>query len=511
MREHSHSIARIAGPAIVVLVGAILRLAYIAERPIWFDEAFTWKLTNDFGWSEMLTRAAGDVHPPLYYMLSRAFQGLIGDSLFSLRYPSFLFGTATIGSLIWLSKKTSMNHPIADRMPLILWPGILLALLAVHVRWSQEARMYALMVMLSVASTHCLWNFIRSDGDRRVSATGFMIASVLLIYTHNFGGIFFASQLGYLFYRLRQDAGQESCVSLRWIGLFAAIPTLAYLPWLPSLLHQIGQVRNEYWIPPLTFERVSLLFSELILSEEYNATTPLIFRVLLSLLFFASLGYAIIRGSEFDRYLVAMILGPYFIAIAISLVLTPILWPRYLLASFALYPIVLVSVLYRLVEAKAANRVMLLVALGLLVVLSRRSLDFQWRRGMQPVAASIIEHSKPSHPVVVARSYLLFETEHWLRNQTPKRRVFVLDNGEAVRFDGGLPLLRDSDVISPETLRERTERAWLIDSTAWNAPLLDSPPLGWRFTRHPAIEGWSPYSAWGRVRCWEIVREHSSK
>ncbi len=510
MQERDRNFIRLFGPAAIILLGAILRLAYIGDRPIWFDEAFTWKLTNDFSWSEMLSRAARDVHPPLYYILSRAVQSLSGDSLFSLRYPSFLFGIATVGLLMWLSRKASTDHPAANRLSLILWPGIVLSLLAVHVRWSQEARMYALMAMLSVISTHCLWNFIRSPGERRAYAIGFMIATVVLIYTHNFGAIFFASQLGYLLFRHWKNTDHESFISGKWIGLFIVVPTIAYLPWLPSLLHQVSLVRNEYWIPPLTAERVVLLFSELVLSEEFGETAPLLIRAMLSLFIFASLGYAIVRGSEFDRYLTSLILGPYFIAILISLVLTPILWPRYLLPSFTLYPILLVSVLYRAADARAAHRLMLLIVMGLVVVLARRSLDLYWRRGTLPITASMMDRGEVGPPVVVARSYLLFETEYYLRNQVPKRKVYVLDSGEPVRFDGGSPLMRDTDVISAEALAEQNKRAWLVDSTAWNAPLLESAPRGWSFTRQPPITSWSAYSVWGQICCWEIVRDSTA-
>ncbi len=51
----------------LVLLGLLLRLPYLTERSLWFDEACSWR-TASFGLAEMLDHVRQNVHPPLYYL-----------------------------------------------------------------------------------------------------------------------------------------------------------------------------------------------------------------------------------------------------------------------------------------------------------------------------------------------------------------------------------------------------------------------------------------------------------
>jgi mannosyltransferase len=81
--------------AVVLLAGLMLRLQTASTRSIWFDEAWSWRMSR-FPLAELIERTAADVHPPLYYLLLKAWTALFGDSPLAMRSMSALFGVLTI-------------------------------------------------------------------------------------------------------------------------------------------------------------------------------------------------------------------------------------------------------------------------------------------------------------------------------------------------------------------------------------------------------------------------------
>jgi hypothetical protein len=57
------------------------------------DESFSWRLIQ-YDWREMVERIATDVHPPFYYVLLKAWAGVWGSSIGSLRGFSVVWGVA---------------------------------------------------------------------------------------------------------------------------------------------------------------------------------------------------------------------------------------------------------------------------------------------------------------------------------------------------------------------------------------------------------------------------------
>src|SRR6185437_16752126 len=79
-----------------ILGGAVaLRCYHLADRSLWFDEAFCWRLMQ-FPFGEMIRRVGLDNHPPLYFILLYGWSGLFGDSVWALRSLSVLLGCLTI-------------------------------------------------------------------------------------------------------------------------------------------------------------------------------------------------------------------------------------------------------------------------------------------------------------------------------------------------------------------------------------------------------------------------------
>ena len=146
----------------VVFLAAVVRLVGLGTPSLWLDEAFSHlfaTLPLPLAWEAMLVDA---VHPPLYYLLLRPWLALAGESEFALRFPSAVAGVLTVALLyrvgrVWLGERAAF------------WAALLLALNPFHLWYSQEARMYALLALLSLA---VLWAFVRALPRRRWAAWG---------------------------------------------------------------------------------------------------------------------------------------------------------------------------------------------------------------------------------------------------------------------------------------------------------------------------------------------------
>jgi 4-amino-4-deoxy-L-arabinose transferase-like glycosyltransferase len=83
----------------------------------------------------------GDFHPPIYYLILKFWTSVFGFSEISLRIPSVIFGILTI-YVVYLIGKKLINKKVG------LIASALLATSGLHVYYSQEARMYALVTLL---------------------------------------------------------------------------------------------------------------------------------------------------------------------------------------------------------------------------------------------------------------------------------------------------------------------------------------------------------------------------
>ncbi len=112
---------------------------------------------------------------PLYFLLEHLFWPLVGRSAFVLRFLSSVFGllgvvlTFKLGEALW-NRETGLVG------------ALFTALLPLHVRYSQIARPYTLLALLSLASAYYLVRGVQ--GDRPRHWVGFVLTATLNFYTH---------------------------------------------------------------------------------------------------------------------------------------------------------------------------------------------------------------------------------------------------------------------------------------------------------------------------------------
>lgn len=135
----------------VLLAALILRLISLTQS-LWLDEAISFTAVKNYHFWEIITKfAPGDVHPPLYYLLLKLWTDIFGYSEISLRFPSVIAGVIAVFLVIRIGEKL-FNRKIG------LLAGLFLAVNPLAIYYSQEARMYSL-VLLTVLLT--IFTFLR--------------------------------------------------------------------------------------------------------------------------------------------------------------------------------------------------------------------------------------------------------------------------------------------------------------------------------------------------------------
>jgi len=118
-----------------------IRLVGLGRQGLWFDETVSVFVAR-MDWREGLNfLLAYGVHPPLYYAVQKALLAL-GSSAAALRLPAAVFGTLAVPLLYWTASRWA---PQARVMA-----ALLLALSPVAVWYSREARMYSLLMFLTL-------------------------------------------------------------------------------------------------------------------------------------------------------------------------------------------------------------------------------------------------------------------------------------------------------------------------------------------------------------------------
>jgi mannosyltransferase len=170
----------VAAPAISILIiaGAALRFAFLARKPFWFDEAFSVEVARIDRRNFLHLLWWREANMSLYYVLLRIWLNLSlqsGPSEYFIRSLSVIAAVATIPAIYWLGRL------LYDRRVGLI-AAALLTFNAYSVRYAQEARSYAIFLLLATLSSAFL--VMALDKPSRRNRAAYTVASVLAAYAH---------------------------------------------------------------------------------------------------------------------------------------------------------------------------------------------------------------------------------------------------------------------------------------------------------------------------------------
>lgn len=454
----------------VFLLGAVLRFGLLGQHSIWFDEAFVARIASQVPWSRVLPLLRGtDAHPPLFYLLMKAWVGIVGTTEVGLRIPSAVFSTLSIPLTYLLGRR--ILSPSAG-----LLAALFVAVSPLEIIAGQEARMYPLLQVLTLASTLTLIRCVEQGGAWRWTLYG--VVSAAMAYTHYLGILVIAAHGLWLLGR-----GREHLAS--WFVTGAGI-LVVYLPWLPSLWYQTLQGRGWAWYrSPLSLQTLGDLGglyafggSLFGMGDYFSDTTlaPLDQLILLSpFLAVFSFGIAALRKPDTrNKGLLESLLGvvigvPFLISLS-----RPMFYPRWFSFLFPFYAVITAAGVLRLAELWSGrrDRIVALTTTGLLLyslpVLAHYYLDpgarlYNWRGA----ATVVMKNARPGDFLLYTNEAAEIAFTYYFHGPNPS---LVLNPIEAIP---GPPHRPTFTPVQADRLASRYPRVWIIATPPFTPAMQD--------------------------------------
>ncbi len=247
-----------------LLLQAGLLFYRIDLLPVWGDEQFTLNVVAR-PWSEIPRALAADIHPPLYYFLTKAWVALPwpGSLLTQVRALSVVWAllSTVLIAFLWLGNSSRSGK---------VWFLALWSLSPALVLYSRMARSYSLQLFLSCLLLWLAVQWTREPMRKRLTVRYTAVAA-LLLYTHYLPGLAIVGAVNVLL--------AARCLRHRRWRVLAALAAsnlllaLLYAPWLPVLRAAVARVLTmESYSPvenaavgavlPLAFSFVSFTYGE---------------------------------------------------------------------------------------------------------------------------------------------------------------------------------------------------------------------------------------------------------
>jgi len=218
--------------AALVILAAALRFSTLGLQSFWYDEAFTPVHVLHPGLGATLHSVVHTENtPPLWYVLIWAWSRVFGTGAIALRLPSALFGVASV-PVAW-----AIGRELTERRATAIASGAFVAVNPLFVWYSQEARAYALFVLMAALAMLCFLRALREPTGRRLAA--FAVSASLALLSHYFAAFLLAPMIVMLLLgdripglradRPREGGDRSSRASLLACGVVLVVG-LALLP-----------------------------------------------------------------------------------------------------------------------------------------------------------------------------------------------------------------------------------------------------------------------------------------
>src|SRR5215218_1210959 len=198
----------------IVVLAAALRFATLDTQSYWFDEATTVHLVRmDLG-GMLGAIPDSESTPPVYYVVAWLWAKVFGVGEFGLRSLSALIGTVSVPVVYALAKRAGSERAgvaaaaLAAFNPLLVW-------------YSQEARAYALLVLLCAIAT--LLAIDARERPRTRTTAMWAVVAALALGTHYFA-IFVVGPLALWLLRSRRDRATIAAVAAVGVAGIALLP-----------------------------------------------------------------------------------------------------------------------------------------------------------------------------------------------------------------------------------------------------------------------------------------------
>lgn len=226
------ALPRWAAPALIATLVAGVAFRLHSGSALWLDEALTVNIAG-VPLADLPDRLRHDGSPPLYYALLHLWMRAFGDSDVAVRSMSSVFAVATLPAAYLAGLRIARDRVTA------LYAVALLAASPFAIRFATEARMYALIMLLTAVGIVVVDRALERPTVARLLPL--VAVSAALVMTHYWTSFVVVATTGVvlLFRRARRVAAAT-----------LAGAALAVLPWLPVLLYQMKHTGTPWAAAP---------------------------------------------------------------------------------------------------------------------------------------------------------------------------------------------------------------------------------------------------------------------
>jgi mannosyltransferase len=478
------------GLILLILAGGTLaiRLHALAWKPFWFDECFSVALAR-MDWRSFLHMLWWrEANMSLYYVMLRGWMHW-GENPFFIRSLSVVLAVATLPALYWLARVLYDRRVALMACAFFTWNGF-------DVRYSQEARSYALFLLLAALSSGFLLAFLQEP--RRLYRNAYIATSALAVYAHFYVLLLLAAhrlvlkKIGLPVTHERKEAVRAD-LRRAWIAIAVAVlPLIIFIAKTGA-----GPIR---WI-----QRPG--FADLLRFCAYFSGGIPFLCAAACLLAVVPLGkrlWARDQSWEIWRYqfLSVWLLFPIALTLLLS-VARPVFFPRYMIFCLPALLILMAAGV-----ARVGQKWQPAVALGIMLVLSARMIpfvyshDFEDERDGAGVATDfILDHAHPGDGVIfhIPQIRIPYEFFRSLRASGGRHGDTLGPEILYPRHGANLNYLDFKSKLSADQLRSAVAghaRVWVV--LMYNGPKLPDPTAVLLKQQLP--------ESYARVERWEFPR-----
>ncbi len=406
---------------IITLIGASLRIANLGKQSIWLDEARSFFRAQK-SIQQLWFGQRNESNPPLYDIIFHYYLKLFSkNNEFQIRFFSAILGILII-PLSFMVGSYMFNQKVG-----VLFSS-LIAISPYHIYYSQDAKMYSFLSLLSLSSFFIY--FLSLEKGKRIYWIFFTFINILLIYCHNYGFLLFLAQIFIfvLFYIKYKN-------NLFNFLLSSAVIFICFLPRLSCIFWQKYMDYNP-WIKSPTLNDILVSFKYFSLLCWHMQETP---SVKLSLLIglpvftflFATAIFSwdkdgqmrgkIIRYSHKLTFILAYLFIPIVIAFLISLK-KPIYVPgRYDMSVFPAFSLIISLGIYKIEKPIWRNYIIAVILVAISINLY--NYYFVYEKSNDRRVANYIQSRMNNEDVWIFTDLTLYPFRYYSNNY-PYQNVF---------------------------------------------------------------------------------------
>lgn len=395
---------------LITLFAFAIRLINLGKLNLWLDEGYS--VGNVYrGMSFIFNESfINEPNPPLYYFLLNLWVKVFGDSEFSVRFPSAVFGALSI-SLVYLIGKKYVSKRI----------GTLAAILIIgnpfYLIYSQEARVYSFFAFLCLCS---VYYFPLTDEWK--DKKKYFAVTLLVPWAHAYGVFLLLAQNVYIVIKFISNKYRKDLIK-NWFKIQFLIFSVAAIWYVHFFIYREKYARRIRWIKPLTFQECYEMLKGYI-GQEAFVFEALVITSLVTFIFMLrqkrkikSMGILLLFLWSFFTIAIPLLVGPFW---------HPFFIERYTIAASMIFAIIILAPMdLFLTESKKIFFSLALLASIFSIWGATTYFETTNKQNWHQTIKTILEKDNFSISIVVQEYFEGSSLEYYIRKMGLEKRIEV--------------------------------------------------------------------------------------